>query len=48
MELNVLLVDDSATTRAVIRKTLKLAGLQPTAIYEAISREVSVFNNTLN
>lgn len=35
MELNVLLVDDSATTRAVIRKTLKLAGLQPTAIYEA-------------
>ncbi|MGC3970707.1 MAG: response regulator [Pirellulales bacterium] len=35
MDLNILIVDDSATTRAVIRKTIKLAGVKTTAVDEA-------------
>ena len=35
MGINVLLVDDSATTRAVIRKTLSLAGVRMATLHEA-------------
>jgi two-component system chemotaxis response regulator CheY len=35
MALNILIIDDSATTRSVIRKTLNLAGLPLGEIHEA-------------
>jgi two-component system chemotaxis response regulator CheY len=35
MNINILLVDDSATTRAVIRKTLALAGVPVAVLHEA-------------
>lgn len=35
MKFNLLLVDDSPTVRAVMRKSLKMAGLEPAAVYEA-------------
>jgi two-component system chemotaxis response regulator CheY len=35
MSLNILIVDDSATTRALIKRTIKLTGLPVTQFYEA-------------
>ena len=39
---NILIVDDSATTRAVIKRTLKMAGLCDGRIYEAVDGQAAL------
>jgi two-component system chemotaxis response regulator CheY len=39
---HILIVDDSATTRAVIRRTLSIAGVRAAALYEAASGQAAL------